>query len=496
MFIQVFYPIIFSLVLIIIIRFQKLFHIPGLKKWDLNLAFLIKISSSLFYLFVFDVLFGKGMLAFDSLQYFIDGKILNEVFYKSPKSYFHILTGFGESLEMVEYYLNETGKWFYSVTFFLDDSKNIIRICSLIEFFARNSFFIYFIVFDIISLLGIYYLTKTIYKLTTLNVRFVFFGILLLPNLLFWSSGILKESPLILGFALFFYSLYFLKKNNFKRIFLFVLSLFLLIAFKPYLLLILIIALIIFAIKEFGKMSYLLSVFLFLTSFILLNLFQPEIRKKITRTISFKQHDFINIGRGGIYCRDTNTNVAFNIAPKYYSYFTTDSMQNIKINKKIHIFQLNRYQKIIDPITIDTNSTIKLKVCSFYVKSNSYIKVTPISSSFKQLMLNIPEAFINANFRPFPFDVGKKFRIPAFIETFLLFSFLFISIYFRKKLNTKEKNIVFILSIFAVFLSILIGWTTPVLGAIIRYRIPVYLSILLISFILIDKNKLWKKNIS
>jgi hypothetical protein len=65
-------------------------------------------------------------------------------------------------------------------------------------------------------------------------------------------------------------------------------------------------------------------------------------------------------------------------------------------------------------------------------------------------------------------------------------------------LNQKEKGIIFILIIFALQLFLLIGWTTPVLGAITRYRFPAQLALILVGLIILKplNFKTWKSMFS
>jgi hypothetical protein len=84
------------------------------------------------------------------------------------------------------------------------------------------------------------------------------------------------------------------------------------------------------------------------------------------------------------------------------------------------------------------------------------------------------------------------------MEVWLILLFFGFAIYFRKKLNFDEKNIVFTLLTFALFLSLLIGWTTPVLGAIIRYRFPAQFALIIAGLILLKplKDIKWKNTSS
>ena len=111
-----------------------------------------------------------------------------------------------------------------------------------------------------------------------------------------------------------------------------------------------------------------------------------------------------------------------------------------------------------------------------------------------QLVKNIPEAILNSVVRPYPTDHGSNLKWFSILETWGIFIFMSFAIYKRRKLSELEKSVTFSLFTFALLLFLLIGFTTPVLGATVRYRFPAQLAIIIIGLILIDYKKLktWK----
>jgi hypothetical protein len=59
----------------------------------------------------------------------------------------------------------------------------------------------------------------------------------------------------------------------------------------------------------------------------------------------------------------------------------------------------------------------------------------------ENLNKNIPEAFINALFRPFITDSNSKLKYPAIIEILSVFSFIFISFYYRRTLSKEDPRV-------------------------------------------------------
>jgi hypothetical protein len=137
------------------------------------------------------------------------------------------------------------------------------------------------------------------------------------------------------------------------------------------------------------------------------------------------------------------------------------------------------------PVRLEPNGE-KWTVIYKALGSASYIETTPINESYQQLIANIPEALFNAGIRPLPNDPGSKLKYLSMLEVWVLFAFLVYAIIHRRMLSKKEKNLILGLIFFALFLFVLIGWTTPVLGAITRYRFPAQLALILVGLILIQ----------
>ncbi|MNU77140.1 hypothetical protein D3C71_667080 [compost metagenome] len=131
---------------------------------------------------------------------------------------------------------------------------------------------------------------------------------------------------------------------------------------------------------------------------------------------------------------------------------------------------------LVKPVDGPWNVVFKGEPCG------SYIELTPIGNDFGQLIKNIPEALVNASFKPTPGDPGGKLKYVNFLESCGLFGLLIFGLWRNRGQRTpEEKNILIFLFTFAIILLVLIGWTTPVLGALVRYRMPAYLALFLIA---------------
>jgi hypothetical protein len=300
----------------------------------------------------------------------------------------------------------------------------------------------------------------------------------------------MKEPFLFFGMTLLLRAIM-LKEGIWRRTIFTTLSLLLLLGFKPYVL-ICILAALFFVVSYRYFFSYKLlpsivtsSIF---TVFALLFFNGP--RDQIVHFITRKQFDFVNVGKGGIHA----------LGDTCFYYFQPHQYESIKISgnqlqviKPVDAFIIEFGTKTKpQPIHLEPNSD-KLIVTYFTQGCLSYIETTPINNSFSQLIKNTPEALTNSMIRPFPNDPGSNLKYLSFIEVWLLFGFLIIAIFKRRKLDKEARSLVIGLFIFALLLFLLIGWTTPVLGAIARYRFPAQLALVIIGLILIKPPKLLKR---
>jgi hypothetical protein len=76
------------------------------------------------------------------------------------------------------------------------------------------------------------------------------------------------------------------------------------------------------------------------------------------------------------------------------------------------------------------------------------------------------------------------------IENVLLVGFLFLAIFNFKKPEKESIYFVLFSLVFIVYLSAMIGLVTPILGAIVRYKLPVMPFLYLVILTFVDKEKL------
>jgi len=461
--------------------------------------FTLKVLCGFLFLYVYSEIYGQGELGGDAGVFFNESKKLNDLFFHSPLNYLKSLVGIQN--ETISSFTNTMPHWSSGKQAILNENRNLIRVHSIIHFFSFNQPIIHVFVSSFVSVFSTIYIFRAIESYTKVKSVVILLIVSLAPSFLFWSSGILKEPFALLGFSLLLYSLFNID-FSIKKITLLIIGSCLLIGFKLYLFFAFIPLILFIGIYRFLPRKKLLgSLVILLLIPIVFSSFFPVARQKLIHRIGMKQYDFTNLAKGGIFV--AGGKYMYYFEPNQYhslrfTNFKNDSLWPIDGSKTGEYIQITKQTDVsvvnyggLTPPSIDCLSPGETyHIIYFAEESEGYISLPLIRDSFWQLIKNIPQAISNTLFRPFFGDEGSSLKYPAILETILLFSLLIIAFIKKRKLSENETKIIFSLLIFTFSLAIIIGLTTPVLGAIVRYRIPVYTAISLIALIIIKPFKI------
>lgn len=115
-------------------------------------------------------------------------------------------------------------------------------------------------------------------------------------------------------------------------------------------------------------------------------------------------------------------------------------------------------------------------------KANSSIRLDTLSPGFKSFAANLPQAAGHIFLRPWFVDYFLSHPLLPFIVELLLYQALFILWIFFNEKGSKNKALVVFSVSFSLIILLMIGYTIPVLWAIVRYR-SIYLPFLLTPLI-------------
>lgn len=446
--------------------------------------FLIKLGFAALYVYIYTYYYGDGVLIEDAGDYIHDSKILHDVFYQSPRDFFQLFFNLNKNPEFVESYLGETTKWLGGEHLLFNDTRNILRINTLFHFLSNGVVFIHFILFSFLSLLGSFELFQWLKKKTTLAPLFLIALITLIPTVAFWTSSIIKEPLLIVGLSVFFRGV-FDELSTKKRIPRILIGGLFILGFKPYVFLCVLIALIYYLIYLKTKKPW-LSLLLFSGTFLVLFF---SFSSKITHVVTNKQADFMNVANGGLYISPDENHLYYIEVENMDHFMLSEQEDSAFLRAPVDAFYMKANEKHERfPIRLEEVGQV-FEVYLILGGANSKLELTYINFSTVQLIKNIPQALFNTFVEPLPKKGGSIMQLASFFINILFLLAMISLVFYRKKINTKERGVVIMLCIFILSLSITIGLVSTVSGAIVRYMLPVQLSMICVFALLFSKNK-------
>ncbi len=118
----------------------------------------------------------------------------------------------------------------------------------------------------------------------------------------------------------------------------------------------------------------------------------------------------------------------------------------------------------------------------------SAISIDPLYPTFKSFLGNAPQAINHSFMRPYLTEHHNFFYIPSGLEI-LFYEILFLLLLFFRKKKIMATPLIYFSVFLATTMFLAIGYTIPIIGAIVRYR-SIYLPFLLIPIICYTD---WKK---
>lgn len=395
-------------VFIYFLRKFKFFKTEGIPEWWPTALFLLKVVAGVALGLLYTYHYTDTKTT-DTWKFFNDSRIMFGALKEHPYDFFRMITGYdSEAPELRKYYL-AMDAWLNKNMLF-NDNKTIIRLNAFFHLISLGYYYVHVVLLNCLSFTGLFCLFKVFHRILNSASKELMILTFLFPSVLFWGSGLLKDGLLLFGLGFFIYQFYCLmnEKITFKRVLLFLIGL--------------------------GLMS--------ITKFYIINLMAPGAAAWwITKKFNLK-HGFINA------------------LVLYLLFF---------------IAAFNFY--LIRP-EYDLSAILYWKQFNFYgfansVDSKSLIEIPRLGFSSWSIIKNVPEAWFTTFFRPFVTDIhGNPLILLAVLENLSMIALLIIAIFTFQKPSFTDSGF-FWMSVFFIFtLFALIGLTTPVLGAIVRYKIP------------------------
>lgn len=367
----------------------------------------------------------------DQYRYFDDAAIMFEAFKQNPLYFFELFFDLGRNKAELKPYYELFMNWDKEYNYaWVIDNRTVIRFNALVYFFSWGNFHVHTLFMNMLSFTGLILLFKSVYPFFISKAKILFVAVFFMPTVLFWGSGVLKEGILIFGLGLFCFGFFKIMHDE---------------------------------INIKNAIAFILGI-LVLTSikvYVLLCLVPAAITYYILRKVSFK---------------------------KIWPVFGV-----IQLSLVLLIFNL----KWINP-ELDIANKLWFKRNDFVNVANDWdaksaIPAIPFEKSAISILIHSPQAIYNALLRPTVFEIKSITYVLPAIENFCVLTLIALMLLFFKKPKREEQLFIMFALTFIVYLAVMIGLVTPILGAIVRYKLPLMPFILMIIICCLNIEKLSQK---
>lgn len=368
-------------------------------------------------------------LTADTFKYFDDSRIIYDLFYTDKKTFFQFMFGFPHENATYMHYSNEMHNWWNRMSLY-NESRTITRLNVVMRFFSMGYYQVHNVFFCFLSLAGLTALVKLFFTELKHYRKQIFVMVFLFPSIIFWGSGILKDGLLFFCVGMALYYANLLHSKTEKNI----LNL-------------------IFCVLFLG-MVFFVKVHVFF-------IFLPCYLAYIWST---KNH--LNTGK------------------KFISIFA------LYIILLLSFSFINKNINFVNYLVAKQYEFINL---AKEASAGSLIHLNQLEPNIWSIIKNSPVAFLNTLSRPHLLESRSPFILLSAIENTIIIISIALILFFGRSDKEKYSPLFFFSLFYFVSLYTLIGLITPVMGAIVRYKIQVlpFLFFILLKFL--DKDKLVRK---
>jgi hypothetical protein len=417
-----------------VIRRARFFNAVGLSKRTIGGLFLLKILAGTALWYVYTYMHTDRATA-DIYRYFDDGNIMFRAWNEAPLDYLRMLTGIGNDQKRFDvHYYQVMNNWYrqYESNVY-NDAHTMIRFNAFVRLFSFGHYHVHTVFICFLCTIGLVALYKAFVVNVTGHERLWALSLFVLPSVLFWSSGVIKEGLLMFGLGLFLYTLMdLLRAGPSWRSLVLPPAVVLLFFLKFYVLLSLIPALTayVWCVRTGGRKPLLKSL-VTLSGFALIGinagLLHPGLR--VLEILWIKQRDFIGMA--------TEAN------------------------------------------------------------SGSLVSVAELQPNAWSFAQQIPHALYMTFLSPLTAFGNGALGAMSALENILLIVCIGLAIRWRRAWSDVERPLFLFCISYCLLLALVIGWTTPVIGALVRYRVPLLPFLLLACLCIADPKRVpgWMKKI-
>lgn len=445
---------------------------------------------------VFWLLYKKmygGIKNFDAGIFYSDARALNNLTFINPLEYFKAMVGLQDD-SPGSYFYNHciiyTRNWDNGRVeeLFYNDNRLVIRVHALLDFISLRSYGVHALFNCFLSFTGLYFLYRSFKSFFRGKEHLLFLSICFFPSLWLYTGALLKEGLVIFVLGCMTWQLKMLIEKHTIRLKNFIWLCFLIfisVLLKPYFLCLALCCFSLFFIiqnAETIKSKTVTYFFISLTALLMVNFISLFVsHKSLIDHASSQQQIFANSAQGGIFLLDSNRIIRLNYDTTLISQKSGTNLFTIKKNAPYMYWEHSHQQDTL--FCVANNDTTSLYALDY--------KTPPGRSNIEQegysknKILILIAGFYYSLCYPLFFNASSALQLIASFENLVLFLSLLIVI--RGFIQNRKDNLFPLVCVsIGILLCLIVGITTPNSGAILRYRSPAVIFIIMAALYYIN----------
>jgi hypothetical protein len=398
--------------------------VPGLPWRHVAWLFVLKICAGTALWWIYSHVYPDRPTA-DIFKYFDDAMVLFSALPEHPGDYLRMITGLDPTPHISDRYYMVMNNWYrqYEGNLY-NDSHTMIRFNALVRLISFGEIHVHTVVAAFLATTGMVGLYRTFVKWLAGRERALMAAIFLLPSVLLWASGVIKESLLYFGLGLVLYQLFKMLDGRIRAggVLILLAGLFLLLHLKYYVLMSLMPSLLLYAWCRMtgGAVTWRALVIYGTTLVLALNLHLILPGYHVLGLLALRQKDFIGLATG------------------------TDS--------------------------------------------GSFVMPPILEPGIWSFVINAPYALYITFMAPMIHFRGVLGTLSA-VENVLVLAVVIIMLLHARPWRQVDRPLALALLGYVLVLALIIGWTTPVMGAVVRYRSPLLPFLLVLVLLMFDHQR-------
>ncbi len=398
-------------------------------------ALFVKIGGGIIFTLFYTYYYGSS----DTHYYYLGARGLTNLLFTNPSALLTIIFK-GRGLETFDYFDKSSYFWAWAYMYRNTNSFTVLAFTIPFATLGFNKFLLTVTLLNCFCFVGFWNFFKMTQNIYPKMAKQLAISIFFIPSVIFWGTGIMKDTYTITSALWFTYNFYmiFIKKDKIiSNLLLLIFNVFCLITIKPYIFIVLLPGAFIWIFYNYSN----------------------TIENKILRSLFTPFMSVVGLLIGLLLLNLMNQNLGD------YS-----------------------FDQIVSKAQVTQQDLINAEL---YGK-HSY-NIGTFDNSFSSLVSKIPSAVIAGLYRPFIWEVQNIVMLVSGIETFIILLVSLFIIYkvgiFKTIRYIRDEPLLLFSLLFTICFSYSVGLSTANFGALVRYRIPELPFFILALFVLYEKVK-------